>query len=70
MILVLFSIWEDARVWAHGNYSLLMHLNYLRSCMVRPFKMVVLLLSEHLLLDQSLLHSHDYPILLIIGLNQ
>ena len=37
-------------------------------CMVRPLKMAVLLLSVHALLDQSLLHSHDYPILLIIGL--
>ena len=34
----------------------------LSSCMVRPFKMVVLLLSAHLLLNQSLLHSHYYPI--------
>ena len=32
--------------------------------MVGPFKMAVLLL------DQSLLHSHDYPILLVIGLHQ
>ena len=38
--------------------------------MVRPFKMSVLLFSINPLLDQSLLHSHDYPILLITGLNQ
>ena len=37
---------------------------------VRPLKMAVLLLSVHLLLDQALLHSHDYPILLITGLHQ
>lgn len=29
MVLVLFYIWEDARVWAHWNYSLDMHLNCL-----------------------------------------
>ena len=29
MILVLFSVWEDARIWAHCNYSLDMHLPYL-----------------------------------------
>ena len=38
--------------------------------MVGPFKRAVLLLSVQALLDQSLLHSHDYPILLIIALNQ
>ena len=38
-------------------------------CTVRPFKMAVLLLSVHPLLNQPLLHSHDYPILLITGLN-
>ena len=32
---------------------------------VRPFKMAILLLSVYPLLDQPLLHSHDYPILLI-----
>ena len=37
--------------------------------MVSPLKMAVLLLSVRPLLDQSLLHSHDYPMLLIIGLN-
>ena len=30
MILVLFCVWEDARVWAHWNYSLDGHLDYLR----------------------------------------
>ena len=39
-------------------------------CMVRPFKMAVVLFPVHPLLDQCLLHSHDYPIPLIIGLNQ
>ena len=29
MNLVLFYVWEDARVWAHWNHSLDMHLNYL-----------------------------------------
>ena len=29
MISALFYVWEDARVWAHGNHSLDMHLNYL-----------------------------------------
>ena len=29
MILVLFYIWEDARIWGHWNFSLHMHLNYL-----------------------------------------
>ena len=29
MILVLFCVWEDAKVWAHWNYSLDMHLNSL-----------------------------------------
>ena len=33
-----------------------------KSCMVRPFKMAVLLFSVHLL-DQSLLYSRDYPVL-------
>ena len=32
--------------------------------------MAVLLLSVHPLLDQALLQSHDYPILLITGLHQ
>lgn len=31
--------------------------------------MAVLLLSVHPLFDQSLLHSHEYPVLLIIRLN-
>ena len=39
-------------------------------CVVRPFKVAVLLLSLHPQLHQALLHSHDYPILLIIGVNQ
>lgn len=39
-------------------------------CMVRPFKMAILSLSVHSLFHQALLHSQDYPILLIIGLNQ
>ena len=38
--------------------------------MVRPFKVAVLLLSLHPLLDQALLHSQDFPIPLIIGLHQ
>ena len=29
MILVLFYVWEDARVWAHWNHSFDMHLSYL-----------------------------------------
>ena len=29
MILVLFYVWEDARIWAHWSYSLDLHLNYL-----------------------------------------
>ena len=37
--------------------------------MVRPFEMVVLLLSVHPLLNHSPLHSHDYPVFLIIGLD-
>ena len=37
---------------------------------VRPVKMAVLLLSLRPLLDQSLLHSHDYPVLLVTGLHQ
>ena len=37
--------------------------------MVRPFKMAVPLLSLFSA-DQALLHSHDYPILLIIELTQ
>ena len=36
---------------------------------VRPFKLAILLLSMHPLLDQALSHSRDYPNLLIIGLN-
>ena len=43
---------------------------YLYWSMVRPFKMAVPLLFVHLLLDQCLLHSHDYPVLLIISPNQ
>lgn len=38
-------------------------------CMVMPIKMAILLLSEHLLLNQPLLLSHEDAILLIIGLN-
>ena len=33
------------------------------------FKLAILLLSVHPLLDQALSHSRDYPNLLIIGLN-
>lgn len=40
------------------------------TCMVRPFKMAILLLSLHLLLDQDLLHSYGYPVLLSMGLNE
>ena len=29
MNLALFCVWEDAKVWAHWNYSYDMHLNYL-----------------------------------------
>ena len=29
IILVLFYVWEDARVWAHWNYSFDLHLNYI-----------------------------------------
>ena len=29
MILVLFCVWDDARMWADWNYSLDIHLNYL-----------------------------------------
>ena len=29
MIVVFFHVWEDARVWAHWNYSLDTHLHYL-----------------------------------------
>ena len=29
MILVLFYVWEDVRVWAQWNYSLNMYFNYL-----------------------------------------
>ena len=38
IILVLFCVWEDARVWAHWNYSFDMHLNYLGlvSCFLHP----------------------------------
>lgn len=42
-------------------------------CVVRPSKMAVLLLYIHSCLDQTplhALHAHDYPILLIIALNQ
>ena len=54
-----------------GSWKLfLMLVNCLGPCMVRPLKMAVFLLSVHLLLDQTLLHSRDYPILLITGLNQ
>ena len=38
-------------------------------CVVRPLKMAALLLLVYLP-DQSVLHSHDHPILLIIVLNQ
>ena len=38
--------------------------------MVRSFNMAVLLLSVRPLLDHALLHSHDYPIVLIIRLNK
>ena len=31
MILVLFCVWEDARIWAYCNYSLDMNLHYLVS---------------------------------------
>ena len=31
MIVVLLYIWEDARVWAHCNYSFDMHVSYLFS---------------------------------------
>ena len=38
MILLLFYIWEDARVWAHWNYYFDLHLNYLGpvSCSLHP----------------------------------
>lgn len=36
---------------------------------VPPLKKVVLLVSGYVLLGQSLIHSHDYTILLIIRLN-
>lgn len=44
-------------------------------CTVKPFRMAVLLLPvrpllDQALLDQALLQSHDYPILLITGLHQ
>ena len=39
------------------------------ACMVRPFKTAALLRSVHPPLNLALLHSHEYPILLIIGLN-
>lgn len=39
------------------------------ACMVKPFKMDVLLLLVHPLLNQSLLLLLDYPVLLIIGPN-
>jgi hypothetical protein len=39
-----------------------------RSGQVIP--VAILLLSAHVLLDQSLLHSHDYPVPLTTGLNQ
>ena len=29
MILTLFYVWEDAKVWAYWNYSLDIHLEYL-----------------------------------------
>lgn len=32
--------------------------------------MAILLLSLHLLLDQDLLHSYGYPVLLSMGLNE
>ena len=34
MSLALFSVWEDARVWAYSNYSFDMQLNYLGQCPV------------------------------------
>ena len=37
--------------------------------MVRSFKMAVLFLSVYPQFDQALLHSHDHPILVIVGLN-
>ena len=39
-----------------------------RSGQVIP--VAILLLSAHVLLDQSLLHSHGYPVHLTTGLNQ
>ena len=36
----------------------------------QPFQMAILLLSVLLLLDEFQLHSPDYPVFLIIGLNQ
>ena len=54
-----------------GSWKLfLMLVNCLGPRTVRPLKMAVFLLSVHLMLDQTLLHSRDYPILLITGLNQ
>ena len=41
-----------------------------RHCVVRPFMMAVVLHSGLALPDQSLLHSHDFPVFLIILLNQ
>lgn len=41
----------------------------LNGCVVRPFRMAVLLLSARLLLDQALLHSHDYATHLLTELN-
>ena len=38
-------------------------------CTTRQFRMAGLL-SVHLLFNQSLLHSHGYAILLLVGLNQ
>ena len=43
--------------------------SFLMYCMVRPFEMAVLLLSVRPLLHQALLHSHNYTVLLIIGLS-
>ena len=31
IILILFCVWEDARVWVYGNHSLDMHLNLPRA---------------------------------------
>ena len=38
MILVLFYMGEDAHVWAHCNYFLVMHLNYLSKASIQSTK--------------------------------